>query len=142
MNRPGARLLHPSLLPVATPTFSDRDWNDAVLTNAASDIHHDDPAFGYRFIGRYVLDGTDQRAGLVGGHLLGSSVLTQRSLEEPASGRKVAACGHEHVGHLAMLIDRSMDVPSDAGDLHVGLIEQPLVTERARARSSASISSR
>ena len=30
--------------------FSDRDWNDAVLTNAAIDIHHDDPAFGYRFI--------------------------------------------------------------------------------------------
>ena len=30
--------------------FSDRDWNDAHLTNAAVDIHHDDPAFGYRFI--------------------------------------------------------------------------------------------
>ncbi len=30
--------------------FSDRDWNDAHLTNAAIDIHHDDPAFGYRFI--------------------------------------------------------------------------------------------
>lgn len=29
---------------------SDRDWNDALLINSALDIHHDDPAFGYRFI--------------------------------------------------------------------------------------------
>jgi putative transposase len=30
--------------------ISQRDWDDAHLTNAALDIHHDDPAFGYRFI--------------------------------------------------------------------------------------------
>jgi transposase InsO family protein len=29
---------------------SQRDWHDAHLINAALDIHHDDPAFGYRFI--------------------------------------------------------------------------------------------
>ncbi|WP_238985796.1 IS3 family transposase [Kineococcus radiotolerans] len=29
---------------------TDRDWNDAHLLNAAVDIHHDDPEFGYRFI--------------------------------------------------------------------------------------------
>jgi putative transposase len=29
---------------------SRRDWDDAHLINAALDIHHDDPAFGYRFI--------------------------------------------------------------------------------------------
>jgi putative transposase len=29
---------------------SQRDWDDAHLINAAHDIHHDDPAFGYRFI--------------------------------------------------------------------------------------------
>jgi transposase InsO family protein len=27
-----------------------RDWDDAHLINAAHDIHHDDPEFGYRFI--------------------------------------------------------------------------------------------
>lgn len=27
-----------------------RDWADAHLINAALDVHHDDPAFGYRFI--------------------------------------------------------------------------------------------
>lgn len=29
---------------------SQRDWDDAHLINAAYDIHHDDPAFGYRFL--------------------------------------------------------------------------------------------
>jgi transposase InsO family protein len=29
---------------------SQRDWDDAHLINAALDIHHDDPEFGYRFI--------------------------------------------------------------------------------------------
>jgi putative transposase len=29
---------------------SGRDWADAHLINAALDIHHDDPAFEYRFI--------------------------------------------------------------------------------------------
>ncbi len=27
-----------------------REWDDAHLINAALEIHHDDPAFGYRFI--------------------------------------------------------------------------------------------
>ena len=27
---------------------SQRDWDDAHLINAATDIHRDDPAFGYR----------------------------------------------------------------------------------------------
>ena len=30
--------------------FTQRDWDDAHLINAARDIHADDPAFGYRFI--------------------------------------------------------------------------------------------
>ena len=30
--------------------LSQRDWDDAHLINAAIDIHHDDPEFGYRFI--------------------------------------------------------------------------------------------
>jgi putative transposase len=34
---------------LASPV-SERDWDDAHLINAALDIHHDDPAFGYRFI--------------------------------------------------------------------------------------------
>jgi transposase InsO family protein len=30
--------------------ITQRDWDDAHLINAAYDIHHDDPTFGYRFI--------------------------------------------------------------------------------------------
>ena len=30
--------------------MSQRDWDNAHLTNAAVDLHRDDPAFGYRFI--------------------------------------------------------------------------------------------
>ena len=33
-----------------TRPVTDRDWDDAHLINAAIDIHHDDPEFGYRFI--------------------------------------------------------------------------------------------
>jgi hypothetical protein len=29
---------------------SDRDWDDAHLTNAALDVHRADPEYGYRFI--------------------------------------------------------------------------------------------
>jgi putative transposase len=36
--------------------LSQRDWDDAQLINAAVDLHHDDPEFGYRFI-------TDELAG-------------------------------------------------------------------------------
>jgi transposase InsO family protein len=35
---------------------TDRDWNDAHLINAAIDIHHDDPEFGYRFIADELAD--------------------------------------------------------------------------------------
>jgi transposase InsO family protein len=31
-------------------SISQRDWDDAHLINAAIDVHHDDPEFGYRFI--------------------------------------------------------------------------------------------
>ncbi|MFG1925109.1 IS3 family transposase [Cryptosporangium sp. NPDC048952] len=35
---------------------TDRDWADAHLINAAIDIHHDDPEFGYRFIADELAD--------------------------------------------------------------------------------------
>lgn len=34
----------------AAKPVSQRDWSDAHLVDAARDIHHDDPVFGYRFI--------------------------------------------------------------------------------------------
>jgi putative transposase len=35
---------------------SQRDWDDAHLINAAVDIHHDDPEFGYRYIADELAD--------------------------------------------------------------------------------------
>ncbi len=40
-----------------------RDWADAHLINAALDIHHDDPAFGYRFIADELPARQDPRRG-------------------------------------------------------------------------------
>jgi transposase InsO family protein len=39
-----------------TAPVSQRDWDDAHLINAAIDIHHDDPEFGYRFIADELAD--------------------------------------------------------------------------------------
>ena len=35
---------------------SQRDWDDAHLINAAIDVHHDDPEFGYRYIADELAD--------------------------------------------------------------------------------------
>jgi putative transposase len=44
---------------------TDRDWDDAHLINAALDIHHDDPVFGYRFVAdelhRVGIDASERR---------------------------------------------------------------------------------
>jgi transposase InsO family protein len=54
---------------------TDRDWADAHLINAAIDIHHDDPEFGYRFM-------TDELAevGLVAGRKRVNRLCTQQRL--------------------------------------------------------------
>jgi transposase InsO family protein len=54
---------------------TDRDWADAHLINAAIDIHHDDPEFGYRFI-------TDELAetGVVAGRKRVNRLCTQQRL--------------------------------------------------------------
>ena len=36
--------------------ISQRDWDDAHLTNLALDIHRDDPEFGYRFVSDEIAD--------------------------------------------------------------------------------------
>jgi putative transposase len=54
---------------------TDRDWDDAHLINAAIDIHHDDPEFGYRFI-------TDElhQQGVVAGRKRVNRLCTQQRL--------------------------------------------------------------
>jgi hypothetical protein len=50
-------------------------------------------------------------------------------LEEPAGSGRVAPWGDEHADDLAELVDRSVDVAPAAGDLHIGLVDLPAITD-------------
>lgn len=67
---------------------SQRDWDNAHLTNAAVDLHRDDPAFGYRFIS----DEIEAEAGLAASERRVKTVLRaaalERVLEETRPERK------------------------------------------------------
>ena len=68
---------------------SQRDWDDAHLINAAMDIHHDDPAFGYRFIadelpGRGIRAGENRVARLCSQQRLWSVHSRKRGLNRKA----------------------------------------------------------
>jgi hypothetical protein len=43
----------------------------------------------------------------------------------------------EHVDDLAELVDRPIHVPPPAGDLHIGLVHLPAVTDHVPARPSS-----
>jgi hypothetical protein len=51
-------------------------------------------------------------------------------LEEAAGGPRVPPYGHRDVDDLAELVDRAVDVPPPTGDLHVGLVDLPAITNR------------
>ena len=82
-----------------------------------------------------VLDGTDQRLGLVGGDLLRAGMLTEDAMEEPASRGPVTAPRDEDVDHLTVLINRPIDVAPHAGDADVGLVDEPAATNGVSAWS-------
>jgi transposase InsO family protein len=69
--------------------ISQRDWNDAHLINAALDIHHDDPAFGYRFIAdelpaRGITAGENRVARLCSSQRIWSAFTKKRGLNRKA----------------------------------------------------------
>src|ERR1035441_10656970 len=47
--------------------------------------------------------------------------------EEPRRSLGIASLRHEHVDDLAVLVDSPVDIPPAAGDLHVGLVNEPTV---------------
>ena len=68
---------------------SQRDWDDAHLINAAVDVHHDDPAFGYRFIadelpGRGITAGENRVARLCSQQQIWSVFAKRRGLNRKA----------------------------------------------------------
>jgi len=83
-----------------------RDWDDAHLINAAIDIHHDDPAFGYRFIAdelreRGIAAGENRVARLCSQQRLWSIFARKRGLN-----RKVGPPVHDD------LVDRRFTAPA------------------------------
>ena len=86
-------------------------------------------------VGQQVIDDTKQRWRLVRGHLLGPGVVAQDTSEEHPGCGQVTLFRDEHVDHLAVRIDGSVHVPPDAGDLHVGLIDEPAAPDGMAARS-------
>ena len=82
---------------------SERDWDDAHLINAAIDIHHDDPEFGYRFIADELAE-----RGIAASPRTGCSRLCtqQRHLQsvhstKRGSGRKPGPAGPRRPGRAA-----------------------------------------
>jgi hypothetical protein len=49
----------------------------------------------------------------------------------------VALPGDEHVNDLAELVDRPVHIPPLAGDLHIGLVDLPAISNAMSARPSS-----
>ena len=74
---------------------------------------------------------------LIGDHLDGSDLgRADGPLQEPVGGRGISPSGDEHVDDLAELVDRAEDVAPPAGDLHLGLVDLPAVTDGVPTRPS------
>ena len=74
-----------------------------------------------------VLDHVRQRRRPVGDDLTRVTVDSQGSGEERPRGGDVATLRDVHVDHLAVLVDRPVDVGPDPGDLDVGLVDEPAI---------------
>jgi hypothetical protein len=81
-------------------------------------------------------DHADQGVGPVSGDLGRRSMGADRIGEEPCRNLQVSLLGHEHVDDLPVLVDRSVHVPPGPGDLHVGLIDEPVTTHSVAPWSS------
>jgi hypothetical protein len=72
----------------------------------------------------------------VGGDLDRGEPEPQRAGEERACGGRIPASGQEDVDHLAVLVDRPVQVGPAAGDLHVRFVNEPPVPSRMPYRAS------
>ncbi len=98
---------------------TERDWSDALLVNAALDIHADDPAFGYRFIadelpGKGILAGENRVQRLCRDHGIWSVFSKKRGL-----GRKPGPPVHDD------LFDRNFPATAPNQLWLTGITEHP-----------------
>ena len=73
-------------------------------------------------------------AALSVGHLHGRVLVAESAFEEPAGRRGVPLFGQQHVDDLPELVDRPIQVPPPASDLHIGLIHEPPIPDRVPTR--------
>ncbi len=66
---------------------------------------------------------------------LGRLAARQHRLEEPGSGRNVAAFGDVDVDDLPVLVNGPVHVPPHSCDLDIGLIDQPPIARAVPARA-------
>ena len=83
--------------------------------------------------GHEIFDRSGQCMGLVGGDLDRVAVVADRRREEPGRGLRVAFVGDLRVEDLPMLVDCPIHLAPGPGDLHVGLVQEPTVTDRLAA---------
>jgi hypothetical protein len=55
--------------------------------------------------------------------------------KEPAGSLRVVSGGDEHVDDLPDLVDRAVDLAAPTGDLHLGRIDLPAVTDSRVGRA-------
>ena len=77
-----------------------------------------------------------QRRRLVGDDLERWAVVADRIREEPARSDAVAAFRHVQVDDPAMVIDGAVDLVPHARRLHIGLVDEPVVTDGISVRVS------
>ena len=98
---------------------TQRDWNDAHLINAALDIHHDDPGFGYRFIAdelqtRGISAGENRVSRLCSVQRIWSLHSKKRGLNRkagPAGARRPGGPGVQRAGPEPGVADRHHRAP-------------------------------
>ena len=84
--------------------------------------------------GEEVVDHTGKCPGSIGGHLDRFTVGADGGLEEPGGGWGVTPHRDVDIEDLAVLIDRPVDVPPAARNLHVRLVHEPAVTATMTTR--------
>ncbi len=87
----------------------------------------------YRFWDQLV-DDAEQGRSRASGDLSGSSMGVKHRFEELACCSNVASFRDVHVDDLTVLINGSVYVAPDAGDLDIGLVHEPAVTHRVTTR--------
>jgi hypothetical protein len=74
-----------------------------------------------------VVDDSQIRPGLIGRHLDRRRSVAKSAGEESAGGGGVSLLRQQHVDDLPVLVHRPVQVPPAAGDLDIGLVDEPPV---------------